>query len=201
MGQSGAALAADDARWYLRLGPGHLNLNESIDISVFGQTLPQAHASMTNDTSLISEVGFQATPQWSVGLTFGIPLKARFSGTGSISDVGELSQAKYGPVVLSVQYRFNAGGKFTPYVGFGVVRLIVFSTSDRALQNFDIEGAWGSALQVGAEYRLSAHTGLFLAATKGKLSTKAHGQLGDLPVQADIDIKPLLVHSGVVFRF
>lgn len=67
--------ADSDSRWWARVGPGYISLDEDVTLKANGTKIPGAHAEMTNDTTLLAEIGYKLDRNWSVGFTFGYPPK------------------------------------------------------------------------------------------------------------------------------
>lgn len=192
---------ADDSPWWLRVGPGYINYYEDATLKAFGHKIPGANAETNNNKALIAEVGYHLTPNWSVGFTFGTPPEATLKGTGTAKGFGTFGKAKYGPSILSLQYQFNEGSAFRPYIGAGASYMYIFSSKDGVVQGLDVKNAWGFQIQAGAEYWVTKEYGLFLDVKKFALKTEATGTMDAAPVKAEIDLDPLVVQTGLVFHF
>lgn len=195
---------AEEGDWRLRIGPGRIAFHEDVTLNVGGAVVPGANAKLSDDTTLLAEIGYRFTPQWSAGLTIGIPPTTKVTGTGNAAPFGELGQMKYGPLGLTGQYQFNAGGALQPYVGAGAVYYMIFADRDGSVSQLKVDNAWGSILQVGADYALSPGLGLFVDVKKLFLKTTATGTLpalGGAPIKADATLDPLVIQAGVVLRF
>lgn len=204
LGANGLAHAQNSGDWRLRLGPGHVSFDEQVTLSAAGNVVPGAGATFSNNTTLLAELGYRFTPQWSAGLTFGIPPTTTATGSGTAAPFGDFGKIKYGPLGLSGQYQFNSGGTIQPYVGAGVAYNIVFSNKDRAITQLKAENSWGTFLQLGADIELTPKYGLFIDVKKFQLKTKATGFLpaaGGAPVRAEAKLNPLVIHAGLLMRF
>lgn len=204
LGTTGFAHAQNSGDWRLRLGPGHISFDEKVTLSAAGNVVPGAGATFSNNTTLLAEVGYRFTPQWSAGLTLGIPPTTTAKGSGTAAPFGDFGKIKYGPLGLSGQYQFNSGGTVKPYVGAGVAYNIVFSNKDGAITQLKAKNSWGTFLQLGADIELSPKYGLFVDVKKLQLKTKATGFLpaaGGPPVRADATLNPLVVQAGLLMRF
>lgn len=198
---SSMAHADSDSKWWVRLGPGYIDFDEDVTLKAFGNEIPGAHAEMKDNTTFLTEIGYRLSRDWSVGLTLGYPPKTELSGTGTAEGLGKLGEGRYGPAALSLQYQFNSGGAFRPYLGGGLSYLKILSSEDAAVQNLDVDDTWGPFFQVGAEYWVSESYGLFIDVKKFYLETEATGNLHGVPVKADITFDPVVVHTGVSIRF
>lgn len=196
--------SADEHAWRLRVGPGHIAWDEQVTLSIGGGPVPGAGARLSDNTTLLAEIGYRFTPSWSAGLTLGIPPSTEASGTGAAAPFGELGKIKYGPLALTAQYQFNSGAALQPYVGAGAVYFMVLSDKDASIAQLKVDNAWGSVIQAGADYALSPTLGLFVDVKKLFLKTRASGTLpalGGAPVTADVTLDPLVIHAGLVLRF
>jgi outer membrane protein len=202
-GASTPAGAADDA-WRLRLGAGRITWHEDVDFRIAGQPAPGAGASLEDRTTLLAEVGYSFTPNWSANLTLGIPPTSDIRGKGDAAAFGKLGEVQYGPLAMTLQYQFDGAYGFRPYLGAGAVYFLVTDEKDGAVDGLKVDNAWGSLVQAGVEYAFTPRVGVFLDFKKLFLKTDAHGSLpalGGAPVKADVDLDPTVATLGVVFRF
>lgn len=199
-----AVAHAQDTDWRLRLGAGHIQWDDRVRLNIAGSPVPDAGANLSNNTTLLAEIGYRFTPTWSAGLTVGIPPTTKVQGTGNAAPFGRLGKVKYGPLGLTGQYQFNEGGALRPYLGAGAVYFLVLEDRDAAVDHLKVDNAWGSIVQAGVEYRFSPGLGLFLDMKKLFLNTDGHGTLpalGGAPVRAKVRLDPLVIHAGVVIDF
>lgn len=193
--------ADTDSKWWVRLGPGYIDFDEDITLKASGNKIPGAYAEMKDNATFLTEFGYRLNQDWSVGLTLGYPPKTEITGKGTAEGLGKLGQGRYGPAALSLQYQFNSGSAFRPYVGGGLSYLKILSSEDAAVKNLDVDDTWGPFFQVGAEYWTSESFGFFVDVKKFYLETEATGNLNGVPVKADITFDPLVLHTGVAIRF
>lgn len=199
-----SAASADEGPWRVRVGPARITFDESVTLSAGGAAVPGAGATLSDNTALLAEIGYRLTPAWSLGLTIGVPPTTKVSGSGTAEAFGRLGKVTYGPLGLTAQYQFDLGLPVRPYVGAGAVYYMIMKTRDGAIQDLEVDNAWGSVLQVGAELPLSERYGLFLDVKKLFLKTTASGVLpaaGGAPVSANVTLNPLVVHAGLSIRF
>jgi outer membrane protein len=198
------AAVAQDSPWRLRVGPGVVKFDESVAFQAGGVPAPGATASLSSSTTLMAEIGYVLSPEWSLGLAIGIPPTTKIQGTGTIAAFGELGRVKYAPAALTAQYQFQSLGAFKPYVGAGAVYQIIVSETDGAIGNLKVKNSWGSVLQLGAEYELGPRHAVFVDFKKTNLKTTATGTLtaaGGVPISADARLNPMAVMVGMSFRF
>ena len=204
LGLAGLAQAADATPWWLHVGAARVNFNEDVTLAVGGSVVPGAGATLSNDTTLAFELGYQFTPAWSASLLTGVPLKTKVTATGTAGALGQLGEARYGPLVLAGQYRFGDKGSVQPYVGAGAVYFLITRSKDGSLQNFDVESRWGSALQAGVEVPLGDRLGVFVDVKKIFLKTSATATapaFGGAPARAEATLDPLVIFAGMTLRF
>jgi len=197
------ATAADEA-WRVRVGPGRITWHEDVDFRIGGQPAPGAGATLEDRTTLLAEIGYSFTPNWSANLTLGVPPTSNIEGKGTAEGFGKLGEVEYGPTALSLQYQFDGAYGLRPYLGAGAVYFLVMDEKDGNVSNLKIDNAWGSLLQAGVEYQFSPRVGVFVDFKKLFLNTEGKGNLpalGGAPVKADVDLDPTVATLGVVFRF
>jgi outer membrane protein len=198
----GPALADDS--WRLRLGPAHIGFAEDVRLSALGMDLPGAGARLSSNTTLLTELAYSLAPNLSVGLTFGVPPTTTVNATGVAEPAGTLGRVKYGPLALALQVQLDAGARWQPYAGAGIVRFVTFGTSDVALTQLKVDDAWGGLLQAGVEFPLAPHWSLFADLRKVFLKTRARGNLelaGGAPLQARARLDPTVLQAGLSLRF
>ena len=90
------------------------------------------------------------------------------------SSVGDLGSVWLLPPTVTAQYHFNPNGWIRPYLGAGVNYTLFYSPRSGAVPGMKYENSWGAALQAGADI-----------------------PLGDGPLFLNIDVKQLLLNTGV----
>jgi outer membrane protein len=104
-------------------------------------------------------------------------------------------------MTLTAHYHFSGLGRLQPYIGAGPAFMYVFDDKDGIMGDLKIGHTVGFAVQIGADYMITDRWGIFVDVKKAILRTDATGSLGVAPVSADIKLDPLVVHTGVTFRF
>ena len=194
-------VAGPTLNWFVHVGPGGVILSESAKMNVGGAPLPGASISIDAQVTPVVEFGYFFSPNWAVSFTGGLPPKIDIRGTGVAAPLGKLGGAVYGPATLTAHYHFRDFGAFQPYIGAGIAFMKVFSTKDAALSNLKIDDTMGIALQVGADFMINEQWGVFFDVKKAFLRTTATGTLGGAPVRARTTLDPLVIHTGVTYRF
>jgi len=112
------------------------------------------------------------------------------------------------PPTLTLQYHFDNGGKFKPYVGAGVNATLFYSEDEGSVaDNIDYDSSIGPALQVGFDYDLDGVPGgwAFNADIK-KIWINSDVTVDfttalSAKVKADADINPTVVGLGFGYKF
>ncbi len=124
-------------------------------------------------------------------------------GGGSIKGLGKVGDAWLLPPTLLLQYHFDAGHGFKPYVGAGINYTVFFNEdSGRNYSNLKLDDSFGWALQAGVDVHLQGNWFFNVDVKKLWLDTEASVTLRDVGrVKADVDINPWIVGVGVAYRF
>src|SRR5882762_2393767 len=129
---SGAAAKAkaaparhDENRWFARVGTLGAMYHSSATIAPDGKTNPGASAHVSNNATLMFDIGYDVTKNFSVMLMGGVPVKPTITGKGAVASLGELGRVYYGPAILTGTYHFGRLGSFRPYVGTGLAYCII----------------------------------------------------------------------------
>ncbi|MGE3246075.1 MAG: OmpW family protein [Beijerinckiaceae bacterium] len=187
--------------FYLHAGPAGVVLSEGASMTLAGFPVAGADIKVASQMTFVVEGGFYLTDNIAVSFTGGWPPRAQIHPAGTLANVGKLGIATYGPTALTVHYHFRGFGRFQPYIGLGPVILLGLRNQDRLISNMHLNHALGFAVQVGAEYMLNERWGLFADVKKAYLRSVATGFIGGLPVKAKVKLDPLVLHTGLVYRF
>ena len=116
------------------------------------------------------------------------------------SAAGDLGDAWILPPTLTLQYHFMPDNKFSPYVGAGINYSYFYGEDEAAgFTDLEVEGGFGTALQVGADYWLNDHWGVNVDVKR--LFLNIDGKLNNGAVRADIDLDPWIIGAGASYRF
>ncbi len=102
---------------------------------------------------------YMATSNIGIELLAAWPFKHDIDCKGSISALGTCADTKHLPPTLTVQWHFDTGSKFHPYVGVGVNYTNFFDTNTKgdlkdAGGDLDLDSSWGLAGEIGLDYDL-----------------------------------------------
>lgn len=196
-----SATALPDPSWYVRLGVGGVLFDSgaTINSSIGPVTGASAHAD--NNVTALFEVGYFFTDNIAVSLTGGYPPTTSLTGTGTATALGTLGKVTYGPATLTAHYHFKNFGPIQPYLGVGLGYGLIFNSTSGAVQNLSVNGAPAFVLQAGVDYILARNWAVFVDVKKLYLSVDATGTLGGMPISADVKLDPLVLFTGVTYRF
>lgn len=185
----------------LRGGLANVRFDSGAAFTVAGAPSPGADLELSNETTVALELDYFVRPNISLSLTMGVPPETEAKGKGTLAPLGKLGAVRFGTAVAQAKYHFSGMGAFQPWVGAGVTRMIIFDTSDGAVQNLDVKDAWGAAVQVGGEYMLGPRWGVHGSVSRLFLDTEGTATLGPFPVSAEIDLDPTIIQGGLSVRF
>lgn len=195
---------AETSPWTVRLGAAHVAFSPKADVSVNGALVPGADASASDNTTLGFEFSYDFDTRWTARFLAGVPPKTTLTGKGALAGTGTLGKVTYGPAALTLTYKLLDSGPIRPYIGAGINYTIVFKSEDGFISNLDVNSAFGSVAQIGAEMPLEGGWSVSLDARKIFLKTKADGLLpamGGAAAHADVKLDPLVIFASVGKRF
>ncbi len=187
--------------WFVHVGPAGLVLTESAKIRLGGSPVPGASISIDPQLTAAVEVGYFFNPNFAVSFTGGFPPTVDVLGKGTVAGLGRLGTATYGPATLTAQYHFTGFGNIQPYIGAGPTFMYVFNTKDAALSNVKLANSVGFALQAGVNIMFDRNWGVFFDVKKAYLRSTTTGTLGGLPAKGKVVLDPLVIHTGVTYKF
>jgi outer membrane protein len=193
--------AFDFKRFYIHAGPAGLLYSEGAKMRAAGTPIPGADVRIPNSLTFAIEAGYFFTPNFAVGFAGGFPPLVKVEAKGSINGLGTLGKVAGGPTALTAQYHFTGMGNFQPYVGVGPSLMIIFRDQDGVVTDLKTDHALGVAAQVGFNYMFNENWGVFFDAKKVYLRAKTAGNLGPAPIKATVTLDPLVLHTGVTYRF
>ena len=208
----GAAAHADDNPWMVRgrvlgvlpdasadLSVGSAALAGNVEIG--DQYVPELDITYFFTKNIAAELILAVTPHdvKAVGVT--VP-GALDNATVDLGDVWLL------PPTLTLQYHFDTGTQFKPYVGAGVNATFFFDEDQGAVADgIDYDPSFGGALQIGVDYDLDGEPGGWLLNADIKkvwintdVTVDFTTALG-ATVDADVDINPTVVGIGFGYKF
>ncbi len=206
------AASAEDNPWMVRVRAIGVMPDESGDLSVGGaalagdvdigdQYVPELDITYFFTDKIAAELILGVTPHDVKAVNVTVP-GALTDATVDLGDVWLL------PPTLTLQYHFDTGSAFKPYVGAGVNATFFFNEDKGPVADgIDYDPSFGPALQVGFDYDLDGQPGgwAFNADVKKiwintDVTVDFTTALG-ATVDADVDINPLVVGLGFGYKF
>lgn len=206
---SAPAAMADGNPWMVRVRAIGVLPDESGDLSIAGA----AHA---GDVDISDEY----VPELDITYFFTDKIAAELILATTQHDVKATGVAAVGgadvpigdvwvlPPTLTVQYHFDTGSAFKPYVGAGINATLFYNEDEGSVaDNIDYDSSIGPALQAGFDYDLDGEPGgwAFNADIKkiwinSDVTVDFTTALG-ATVKADVDIDPVVVGLGFGYKF
>lgn len=208
----GMAYADEDNPWMVRgrvigvlpdesadLTVGGAALQGSVDIS--DQYVPELDITYFFNDKLAVELILAVTPHEVDAVNVTVP-GALTNATVDLGDVWLL------PPTLTLQYHFDTGTAFKPYVGAGINATFFFNADEGAVADgIDYDPSFGPAIQLGFDYDLDGVPGgwAFNADVKKiwinpDVTVDFSTALG-ASVDAEVDINPLVVGLGLGYKY
>jgi outer membrane protein len=186
---------------FVRVGLTGVIWEPQAKLSVAGQPLDNGGITASSNITASFEGGVYVLPNVSVSVSGGLPPQTSLNGTGVLAPAGRLGEVRYGFAVALASYHFAGLGSFQPWIGIGPMLAVIFGTTDAAVQNLKVNTSLGMAIQIGGEYVFDRHWSAYASASQNFLQTSASGQIGSLPISAKATLNPLVLQSGVGYRF
>ena len=103
---------------------------------------------------------------------------------------------------VTLQYHFGNGGTIDPYLGAGLNYTWFFGESHRApFTSVSYDDNVGGAFQAGVDVSLGGGWVANFDVKQLILSTTAHSYVGAAPINAKVDLDPLLAGVGIGYRW
>ena len=122
-------------------------------------------------------------------------------GEGTISALGAVGKTWLLPPTLTLQYHVTSLGAFRPYVGAGVNYTLFYNQSGKSAESLDVKNTFGVAFQAGFDYMLDQHWGLNVDVKKLILRPDFDANVGGSHVSGKANLDPLLIGTGITYRF
>ena len=158
------------------------------------------------------------TDNIAVTADMGIPPKFKLNGTGTLSALGELGNAKqWSPAIVAKYFFGDAESKFRPFIGAGVTYVWYSDVQlSRSLQTqlagatasatADLSSSWAPVANIGASYNFDKNWSVSLSVSYIPLKTDADitgTTAGGTVIKAktSLTVDPLVTFLSVGYRF
>ena len=199
------AQAENAHKYYLQVGFGLIELQDSFDDFVLGGQSIAASAAIGDPRSVFITAGYKFRPDWSLSATFAVAEEARVVATGDFSGLGELGRVTTGAIGLHLNRHFNTDGQVQPFVGVGLTQGLLFDSESGSLAEVTVSGGTGIELRGGFDYFFDDRIGAYLTVSKSVVAFDVEGTARTFffsrPLSATANVNPVSVHAGLSLRF
>lgn len=188
--------------WSVGVGAVNLNFYPHADMTFAGNSVPGAAVKVDSDTVFGVEIAYALTPSWTARLDLGTPVKTTLNGSGTaLGPLGRLGGIKAGPAIATITYSPGMLGPIRPYFGGGLTYVMIFSSSNGAVQNLKVDNNFGGVLTLGADWPLFRGYSIGLSVQKLFVKVNATGNVGNAPVTANVRLDPLVTFLSLRKQF
>jgi outer membrane protein len=162
---------------------------------------PGADAEVGGATTVFASYEIELKPNVGVELVLGVPPKITAKATGSVAFLGEVLTARNVAPTLLFNYHFgDKDATLRPYLGLGVNYTRFSDIKTPYAWDVKLRDSVGLAAQVGADYRLGKHWGLFGSVARVDVKSKLVAT-GATVLQTTIDFRPWTYNFGAYCHF
>lgn len=161
---------------------------------------PGADADVGSATTLLFTYEREVAPNVGIELVLGVPPTIKARASGSVSFLGEVLSAKNVAPTLIVNYHFNAGQAFRPYLGAGINYTKFTDIKSSLAPKVEMSDSVGPVIQAGFDYALNKECGLFASIAKVWVKSDLVAS-GTTVLTTTIDFKPITYSFGAYYRY
>lgn len=191
--------------FYAAAGFLQVNFNESSELRISDTLVEDAGISFSDISTIGVQLGYFLNPHISVSTILSLPPNLEANGEGLLEGLS-LGDATLVPIFAIGNYHFEFGN-FEPFLGTGLVYVLVSDTEDDNLMALNAENALGFAFRGGVDYFFTPKFGVNVSALYTLVSTTITGAVsttipvfGGTPVSGEVSLDPLALQLGVVYR-
>ncbi|MEM6889818.1 MAG: OmpW family outer membrane protein [Pseudomonadota bacterium] len=184
---AGAALAQSQGDW--TVGVGYASVDPKSD----NGTVAGTSIDVESDDSFTFTVEYFVQDNIGIELLAATPFDHDFTLNGVAT-----GSTEHLPPTLSVNYHFDTGSAWKPYVGAGI-NYTTFSDESLSIDgNLELDDSWGFAVQAGLDYQVSDSG--FLRFNLRWFDIDSDATLDGTPI-GTVEIDPWLYGVAYVYRF
>ncbi|MEX3985535.1 OmpW family protein [Paraburkholderia sp. EG287A] len=225
-----AAHAQSAGQFVVNAGWLHMAPQDSsqpLTVSALGQSgsIPGSGASVGNSDTFALTARYFFTDHIALEGILGVPPKLQMSGTGSISQLGELGTARVLSPALQLQYHFgDPSSHFRPYIGAGAAyvwyrdihlsqpvasgQMLYSPMLGKALEgptSASLSSSVAPLVNAGLTYNINSHWSVGISLSYMWLSTRAtlttRSAVGTVTTTAKVKINPFISFLSIGYRF
>lgn len=193
--------------WYIQPGVLFVNFIEDSKVNAAGSEIPDATVELSNETTPSIQFGYYLSEKFSISSLIALPPTTTITGKGAIEGL-TIGEVTFMPIIVSGNYHFNISKNIEPFIGAGLNYTIITKEEDANILNLQAEDMFGFVLRGGFNIMFSENWGFNASATMNFISTDIEGSvdplipgLGGAPVTAEVDVNPLGIQVGAVYKF
>ena len=195
---SGTASAFEAGDWVFKAGTTNVDPKQRNT----GSGLEGINVIVDDDSSLSLTGAYFFTDAIALELLASLPFEHDYTAITDDNDTLVAGgSTKHLPPTLTLQYHFNSGGTFIPYVGLGVNYTYFFSQKnygDLAGANAELDDSFGYAVQAGIDYMFTEK--LYMNVDVRYIQIEPDLKVGGSKI-GEVEINPTTVGINVGYRF
>lgn len=181
------AFAYEPGDIVLRIGAAQVNpTGDGLNVAGVG------HLDVDDNTQLGLSTSYMLTKNVGVAVLAATPFKHDITLNGA-----KIGDTKHLPPTVTLQYHFDTGSAFRPYVGAGI-NYTKFFSENSSLGSLDLDESFGLAAEAGFDYALNDRWALNAAMWYADIDSTATLNGGKL---GDVEIDPMVYMLGASYRF
>ena len=145
---------------------------------------------------------FNGTYFFTPNVAFEVLAALPFSHDVDLDGIGKVAEVKHLPPTFSLQYHFDTGNNFRPYVGAGLNWTIFFDEDTEgalAGTDLDLDDSFGFAAQVGADFDIN--DSMFVNFDFRYIDIGPEADVSPLGLEFDVDIDPFVYSLTMGWKF
>lgn len=195
-----------DKGWYIQPGALFVNFIEDSKVNAAGMEIDGASVELSNEVTASMQFGYNFSEKFSISSLIALPPTTTITGKGAIAGL-TIGEVTFIPIILSGNYHFKILKNIEPYIGVGLNYTVISKEKDNNLLDLEAENMFGFVLRGGVNYMFSKNWGLNASATMNFIKTDITGSvapgipgLGGAPVNAEVNVNPLGLQIGLVYK-